>query len=264
MDMVSKKIIAGVVILVVVLVIVGIFVLPLITSSPAAVLEVTSGEVEVNQRAASDGSSLRQGDRVRTLSGAAANIVLFGASVVRLDENTEVEIVELKEGDDNRFRLRQISGNTWSRVTQLSNFNSYVVETPDGEIKTTGTAFSCIIDRSTCSVIQGSAIVTVGSEGASVEAGQTASLGEGLEVTDLIESVWIDKNSAIDEEFLTEVREKIKSKYSTYIPLIKSELDVTDEELDEALDDFLEGEYSQDQYESALAELEKRGIQIKI
>ncbi|MBS3053050.1 MAG: hypothetical protein J4469_00970, partial [Candidatus Aenigmarchaeota archaeon] len=80
-------------------------------------------------------------------------------------------------------------------------------------------------------------------------------------VKPLAEDSWIRKNKEKDEQFLLELREKIKSKYWIYLLIAKSQYKLTDEQVDEYIDNALRGTYSQDQIDRALNQL---GFEIKV
>src|SRR3989344_612773 len=93
----SKKLIASGIVALIVLIVLVLCVVPVFTSSPAAVLKIEQGNVAVNEKPAVNGMTLKEGDIIATEQNAKASIVLFGASSVRLAENTVVEIAELSE-----------------------------------------------------------------------------------------------------------------------------------------------------------------------
>ena len=276
----SKKLIAGVVVLLVVAVVLVLFVAPVVTSSPAAVLKIEQGEVIVNDKQASSGMILKEGDIIATGQNAKASIVLYGASSVRLAENTLVEIAELSNG---KFRLIQKSGATWNKVTKLSGFESYEIETPHAIAATQGTTFGCrivitsqLIDsfiqsHTECSVLDGSIGMTSEEDSTPIFAGQTGSAEKDstkedkILITDVgLNDTWIQENLAKDDQFIKDVKDRIRSKYAAYIPLIKSQYGLTDAQIDQMLSDFLSGKYSNEQYESALGQLKSKGIEIRL
>ena len=276
----SKKLIASGIVALIVVIVLVLFVVPVVTSSPAAVLKIEQGNVAVNEKPAVNGMTLKEGDIIATEQNAKASIVLFGASSVRLAENTVVEIAELSDGT---FRLIQKSGSTWNKVTQLSGLENYQVETPHATAATAGTTFGCKIvitsrvedslikSHTECSVLEGQIGMTSEEDGTPVFEGQTGSAGKDsskvdkITITDVsVNDPWIQDNLAKDEKFIEDVKARIKSKYSAYIPIIKSQYGLSDSQIDEMLDNFLSGKYSSEQYASALAELKNKGIEIKI
>ncbi len=245
----------------------SIFVLPLITESPPAVLVVESGSVEVSQspfRQVTGQIQMSAGDAVRTNAGGKASIVFFGSSILRLEENTTLTLSELDTGKEGRkVSLKQDSGRVWNKVIRLSGFEDYSLETPDAVATIRGTAFdSWVRDNLTgVLVIEDAVNVTKKATGQSitVNENQQTSVADLLAVP-LVEDQWILQNKEKDEKFLLGLREKIKSKYWIYLLIAKSQYKLTDEQVDEYIDNALRGTYSQNQIDSALAQL---GFEIK-
>ncbi|MBW3012263.1 FecR family protein [Candidatus Woesearchaeota archaeon] len=111
-------------------------------SNPAApaLLFVDRQMVEVDSgkgyTQATDNMKLGENDKVRTLDGE-AYIIFFESEILQLDPNTEIQISDLSKD----FKVKQASGNTWSRVMKLTGMNSYSVETPSSVITVRGTGF---------------------------------------------------------------------------------------------------------------------------
>ncbi len=275
----SKKLVAVGIIALIVIIVLILFVAPVVTSSPAAVLKIEQGSVVVNEKPASSGMTLKEGDTIATGQNSKASIILYGASSVRLAEMTMVEIAELSNG---RFRLIQRSGSTWNKVTQLSGLESYEVETPNAKVGTQGTTFGCRIivtsgmvdsvfkTKTECGVVENT-IIMYADEGVvmPILEGQTGTVefenDEKIIIGNVqFDDVWIQENLAKDDEFVKDIKSRIISKYAVYIPLIKSQYGLSDAQLDQMLDGFLTGKYSNEQYEAALAELKSKGIEIKL
>ncbi len=245
------------------------FVLPLITESPPAVLLVESGSVQVAQsplRPASSGVQLKSGDEVVTGQGR-ASVVFFGSSVVRLEENTSVKLSELNTEKGSRgVKIKQDSGRMWSKVIKLSGFSNYQVETPSSVATLRGTAFDSLVagNATSISVVEG--IVNIESKltGQSIDIKENqstdVSAGLPLAVRALIEDGWIRDNVQRDEQFLIELRERLKAKYWMYLLIAKTAYGLTDEQIDEYIDGALRGAYTQEQIQAGLDNL---GIEIK-
>ena len=247
-----------------------IFVLPLITESPPAVLMVHSGKVELAQSPFRDVTGTTQisvGNSVKTYPGSEASIVFFGSSILRLGENTTLTLSELdikKEGK--KVSLKQDTGRVWNKVIKLSGIEEYSLETPDAVATIRGTAFdSWIRDNLTgILVVENRVNVTGKITGKFTEINENEEAdvaADSLTVKPLAEDSWIRKNKEKDEQFLLELREKIKSKYWIYLLIAKSQYKLTDEQVDEYIDNALRGTYSQDQIDRALNQL---GFEIKV
>lgn len=257
-----------VVLVVVFAIIFSIFVLPLITESPPAVLVVESGSVEISQspfRQVTGQTQISAGNVVRTNAGGKASIVFFGSSILRLEENTTLTLSELDiKKKERKVSLKQDSGRVWNKVIKLSGFEDYSLETPDAVATIRGTAFdSWVRDNLTVvRVVEDAVNVTKKATGQSitVNENQQTSVADLLAVP-LVEDQWILQNKEKDEKFLIELREKIKSKYWIYLLIAKSQYKLTDQQVDEYIDNALRGVYSQDQISGALSQL---GFEIKV
>ena len=108
-------------------------------AKPVAVLAVQSGMAVVNGNPASPGLELHEGDIVATQGGAKVSIVFFDSTVLRLDENTEVEV---KRVTKDTIELKQATGQTWSRILKVSGIQDYKIETPNTVATVRGTGFA--------------------------------------------------------------------------------------------------------------------------
>ena len=245
-------------------------VLPLITESPPAVLIVDSGDVQVAQsplRQASGSTQLKEGDQAVTGKGK-ASVVLFGSSVVRLEENTTISLAELKaQKGDRKVKLKQDSGRIWNKVIKLSGVDNYQIETPTSVATIRGTGFDSWIkdDFTSVSVVEGTVNVVEKQSGQSTDlnANQATDVTAGLPpaVRALVEDDWIRGNKQLDEQFLLELREKIKAKYWIYLLLAKSQYKLTDQQVNEYIDAALSGRFGDQQIRAGLDQL---GIEIKV
>ncbi len=258
-----------IVLVVVFAIIFSVFILPLITESPPAVLVVESGSVEVSQspfRQATGQIQISGGNVVRTNAGGKASIVFFGSSTLRLEENTTLTLSELDvKKKERKVSLKQDSGRIWNKVIKLSGIEDFSLETPDAVATIRGTAFDSLIkeNSTTVAVVEGTVNVRSTSQNADINADQQANIAADLlTITKpLIEDDWIRENKVKDEKFLLELRNRIKSKYWVYIIIAKSQYKLTDQQVDEYIDNALRGVYSQDQISGALSKL---GFEIKV
>ena len=83
-------------------------------------------------------SSLKQGDSLRTKTGAKALVTIEDGSVIRLNENTEITLTSLKS---TLVIVTQTTGETYHRV-DINPTRQYLVITGDVEIKALGTIFN--------------------------------------------------------------------------------------------------------------------------
>lgn len=245
------------------------FVAPLISESPVAVLTVDQGMVEVANspfQQVTGEKQISEGTAIRTGPGSKASIIFFGSSVVRLGENTTINITDISTGkEDRKVTIKQDSGRIWNKVLKLSGFNNYEVETPNSVASIRGTAFENWIrgDLTATSVVEGTVNVLSKGTGndADVPEEQAADVSEGnpalrpLEAND-----FITENKELDRQFLAKLRERLKTKYWMYIYIAKTQYGLTDEQIDQYIDDALSDKYSSEQIDNTLAQF---GLELK-
>jgi hypothetical protein len=99
------------------------------------------------------------GGKVRTDASGFGELGLLLGSLLRLDADTSIELLEhADDGGASLVRARVESGRTWSRTGDLDSDDSYVIETPTAEAKAApGTAFvtECNELRCTFAVLKG-------------------------------------------------------------------------------------------------------------
>lgn len=154
-------------------------------SNKAVVRRTGPGKGEVgsggNWKAARVGDRLGDGFSARTGSGSTLDLFLGeNGPVVRLTENSEVEIVRLWLDDrgavrviDTMIDVRQ--GRILGNVKKLAPESSYMVKTHGGVVRIRGTEFS-ISEDGTCIIVVGEAEVITASEVFSVKSGEVYEL----------------------------------------------------------------------------------------
>jgi hypothetical protein len=113
-------------------------------------LTVVDGTVLVSHggaefTSARDGDVVAAGDRIRTATGAAAEITYFEGSSVRLEADTEIVVESLRTEADGGtvIAMMQTLGRTWHVVTKLiSGSSRYEVRTPSSTASVRGTIFA--------------------------------------------------------------------------------------------------------------------------
>jgi len=186
-----------------------------------ASLRILAGTVEVQPPSADfsiavDGQALEEGFTIRTAADGRAVIEYFDGSVTRLDQNTTFTIVTLRildnEDQSKVIEGEQTSGNTYSRVTELTDSASrFDVSTPTATASVQGTVYAILVGpdgSTTIAVIDGSVgVLNTGSEvsvptGFMVVLGADGTLSELLPIPDdLLNSDWIVFNQCeLDDE----------------------------------------------------------------
>jgi len=230
---------------------------PLVTAE----LVINSGTVQVKSGAdwvpVKSGMQLKQGDVIKTGTSSSAEIIFFESSVLRMDENTEIELKELvPTKDGTKVVVREETGKIWNRIVRLSGIDVYTVETPVAIAKVRGTAFSVHASDTSTDVllVQGSLDLSayqiedanrVVYASADLEAGQMATIiadQTEIEIKDIVEDGFLQENMDKDGIFLEEVRDEFVARFSTFMPLLKDQINVSDEEVEEFVLDYLKGD----------------------
>jgi FecR protein len=148
------------------------------TAAPQAATLTATGTVTVAvdggaPTSASGPVELAAGSSVNTTDGEAL-VTYDDGSLLRLDANTTVLF-------DGQSRGSLASGRVWARVAAQDGSGSYRIDTPDGAVTATGTAFvvNCPSGE-TCSVtvVEGSVDVTVDAVTTAAEAPSTLAIGD--------------------------------------------------------------------------------------
>ncbi|MBF8250723.1 MAG: putative periplasmic protein, partial [Deltaproteobacteria bacterium] len=102
---------------------------------------------------AKENTTLTSGDKVKTLEKTRAEIRLEAGKVIRLDENTTVDLVKLVEESQNKVEtdIKIEQGNLWAKVGKLGENTELKVESPIAGASIRGTTFrvEVAIDKST-------------------------------------------------------------------------------------------------------------------
>jgi len=277
----KKLYIALGIVAIIVIVLLVMFVLPLISKSEPAVLIIDKGSVEINHGSgwspAASGIALRANDAVRTLTDSQASIIFFGSSAVRLDQNTEVKISELLADKENtKVSLNQESGRIWNKVTKLSGFEDYSIETPTAVATVRGTGFDSKVTGkdSDITLIEGKlAVDSIKKEDGKKTIVSSIELNENeaakveekaldkIQKSAAVEDDWIKGNKQKDSKFLEDIKQKLRSKYATYISIAKAQYGLTDADLDKYFDEYMAGKISSEQINDAL---KKAGIELSV
>lgn len=92
---------------------------------------------------ARENTRLATGDKVKTLEKARAEIRLEAGKVIRLDENTTVDLVKLVEESQGKVAtdIKMEQGNLWAKVGKLGENTEFKVESPIAGASIRGTTF---------------------------------------------------------------------------------------------------------------------------
>lgn len=224
-----------------------------------AQLVVETGTVEVKTSGgewseAVNGTFLYQLDSVKTGDNSSALVILFESSIIRLDSNTEIMLQELiQEEGETSVKISQEEGRTWNTVLKMSGIDDYEVQTPTTVASVRGTTFDINVQQNgttIVSVIKGMVNVTTTDEGTEY----TVELSENWSITVEFDSVgqpqpfeiddWIQNNLLKDDTFKEQLKDKLYSIITPYIPQLKSDIGMTDEEIEILIDGFIRGDFT--------------------
>lgn len=226
--------------------------------SPLATLVIEQGSAQYKTEAgewkkASNGMTLKQDYSIKTLESSIAKII-FSDSVMRMDEKTEVRLDSLSQES---VSLTQAIGRTWSRLLKISGISDYEVNTPNAIASVRGTGFAVAYDGKDTQIKVAEGNVKVDSYDSekkqkiasimvneSKEAMIKEKMLDKIEEKDLTEDDWIISNKRLDEQHKKEIKERLLKKYGFMINYAKRKNNMSDEQVDELLEKWLNGEVS--------------------
>jgi len=118
-----------------------------------ATLSRTSGQVLLQKSGTSvwvnvsDGTTLRQGDRIRTQTDSSAVIIFFDGSAISLSPDTEIRLEKMeREAGSTTIKLWEQIGASSSRIIKLVDPGSrYEIETPAGSALVRGSVMGVMV-----------------------------------------------------------------------------------------------------------------------
>jgi PKD repeat protein len=183
-----------------------------------ATLRILGGQVAVQRGSGAfetgqDGTSLREGDTVRTGPDGRASIDYFDGSLTRLDFDTSFTLVTLETLGDTAASIiesSQAEGNSYHRVPELTDAQSrFEVQTPTATASVHGTGYALLVDEASTTIAVVEGVVTAGGPTGSVEipAGTMAVVGTDGVVgpirvipSELLDGGWLMFNRCADHE----------------------------------------------------------------
>jgi PKD repeat protein len=184
-----------------------------------ATLRILDGHVAIQRGSGAfetgeDGTSLREGDTVRTGPDGRASIEYFDGSLTRLDFDTSFTLVTLETlGDPAASRViesSQAEGNSYHRVAELTDAQSrFEIETPTATASVHGTGYALLVDEGSTTIAVVEGVVTAKGSTGSVEipAGKMAVVGTDGVVgpihaipSELLDGDWLMFNRCADHD----------------------------------------------------------------
>jgi len=227
----------------------------------SAQLVIDYGTVQIKHEggiwtSAETGMFLFQSDAIRTGEDTYASVILFGNSIIRLDNNTEILLKEIiQQAETTNITIEQETGRTWNAIKKISGIDNYEVQTPNTVASVRGTTFNVDLTTSgstNISVVNGTVnisrfengtigdtIVVNGNESVLIESESNETLKTDL----LIKDEWILRNLGEDAKFYEQLKTELYNRIEEYIPELKERYGMTDEELDVLIDGYLKGHF---------------------
>ena len=219
----------------------------------AAILSAMQGEVSVDPgsgyKSAVSGASLSVGYKVKTGSTGKATIAFYDNGLVRMSENTEIQIKSLSsDGRDASVTLEQDSGSTWNRVLSIAGKTDYKVQTPDTVATVRGTSFILDLTAEYDYLFVGDGNVSFGKKGAApatvtelnaVIFNSTSGNVEEAAMTEESRSIALENAQqdliAVKENRKAKAREFL-DQHALEVSMLKSQYNVTDEQINSVIE----------------------------
>ncbi len=230
---------------------------PSITPTAAiAVLDVAEGMVWVNGEKANEGISLMVGDIIKTDAASSAEIHFYDSAVLRLSENTEVEIKDTGSSAERTLSLEQTSGQTWSRLLKLGGIANYQVETSTLTASVRGTGFTVTVTDEDSDVAVGEGAVEVTTKGATrerqlVKRLQHAKVSRAMkmEMNEMTSDRFMDENLEKDDKFINKMSDRFATKHPRVVRALKSQ-GYSDDDMHDWMRQLATGNMTKDQLRS--------------
>jgi len=211
--------------------------------TPDAVITNATGDVSIDDQPAFAGKTLLTGARIVTGANGEATITFLKGSVLRLEPNSTITILELS---NQTIHINQSNGRSWNRITRFGKPADYTLETPYAVATVRGTAFGVDVDEdhAEIKVTHGSvATETEDGENETVDAGEQLDADEdGAVVEALEEDTWIDEQEDADEEFIEELAEEYIEEHQDEYADAGEESGATPEQLEDWVEQWGEGD----------------------
>ncbi len=241
-----------------------------------AQLAVHRGDVWVNFKTATPGMELKEGDVIKTGDGAEATVVFFESSVFRLNANTEIVVKRIAK-KPGVVQLKQVIGETWTRLLRVSGVVEYEIETPNtvATVRGTGFGISVTSEGTEVEVAEGEVRVAAMVDN-KIVAEELVSAGEEAEITEeapakievsaLEQDQWVEENLKEDEVFIEEVQEEFVDEHAALLQALR-EQGMNDVEINAWFESLVTGQLTEEQIkqapEEAISELVEEGVNIE-
>ena len=256
-----------------ILIIICLIILVLLIQSPVeasdeahAQLIIDYGIVEIKHGTeswsiAENGMILFPDDTIKTSDNTYASVILFKSSIIRLDSNTEITILEIIREEETNVIISQNSGRTWNTIRKISGIDDYELQTPTTVASVRGTSFMVnvtILGETFYGVVNGTVNVSSLENGTivySIEVNENESvfivpekIFDPIKTKPLKKDDWIIENELKDEEMIQEEKIDLYEKIEPYIPELKQRYGITDQEIDVIIEGYIRGYYKDHEF----------------
>jgi len=238
-----------------------------IPPATAAILYVEEGAVEADTgngwAAATDEMELEEGAKVRTGEGT-ASVVLLEGEVMHMEPHSEIALREL---GSSRIRITQILGETWHKVTRISGVSTYKVETPSTVATVRGTEFFVAMGTEDEVAVDEGEVETGFVKSPSKKLMLTAKRKARMMATeDIIDSDMVDdprpaKFKQMYIERLQRMRMREIKKNGALMSMAKKTYGITDESIQQYLDDVDNGRQDEDATYAKVPDMLKKKVE---
>jgi hypothetical protein len=209
-----------------------------------AELNYNSGTVLVNDQLVNKDVKLSENDVIETKEGS-ATIILYESVIISLDPNTKISLTDLTK--DN-LEIEQFSGSTWNKFTKMLGISSYTASYGNTRASVRGTSF----------ILSENKIITAEGEVEFEINGFTYRVGKDnvVELVDgeIVERTVTNKEKELIQQKLKstvtelkQMRERIVEDNSFLIDKVKKTQDLTDEDIEQFMDEADNGELNLDE-----------------
>jgi hypothetical protein len=117
-------------------------------ATPIAKVTYVTGDVKIQPtgreswKKATNEQALRSGDKVKTLEESRGEVAFADGSIIRIDANSNLDIVELKKSKAGQTATAKVwSGKVWASVNKMSKKTKFELESPTAVAAVRGTVF---------------------------------------------------------------------------------------------------------------------------
>lgn len=136
---------------------------PFVSSKGISVAKVSFflGSLEVQPKAGRNwekailNQAIHEGEKLKTSSDSRAEITLASGSIIRMDENSTLDMVKLSgSGSSQQSKAKVWSGKVWASVSKLGKQSSFGLESPTAVAAARGTVYRMTVTKDTTTIVR--------------------------------------------------------------------------------------------------------------